>query len=450
MAFGLFPQFFYFMLPPFLLLIIFFGYLIKTGMFLELGLPDTLVGLLVLGPLAAMLFDFPVFLYHDYFLGLNIGGAIIPLTVALYFVSKKRMGILPVFFGIAIISIITFFVTEVKDIGVVSPFPYYLIPSIIATIIAFLFFDRNSATTPGYAYAIATLGVIIGADIFHLPEIADEPFQGSLGGAGLYDMVFLAGLLSLCLCLPFMGKPVTRAPYPPQQGANHLKETLRSAHHALKTHRYSITLQQSLTALQMKLLETRHLYTGIPSSKQTLRALLGATAQNDYDLLRRTMGKKDQVTRQDARKGLMTTLMLIECLSKKETERFPSVLKRIGAYFTDVLLVGSLAILFYFLIPSSFSTLFILFVFFFSIHFLYFTFFEYLYGATPGKYLLGMRLIGDHGNTVTFIGIFTRNIIRFWELMLGFYSISLLMILLSPWKQRLGDRLGHVLVVKNF
>jgi len=48
-----------------------------------------------------------------------------------------------------------------------------------------------------------------------------------------------------------------------------------------------------------------------------------------------------------------------------------------------------------------------------------------------------------------FISSFTRNIIRFFDMLLGFYLVSFLLIILSPRKQRLGDIIAGSVVVKN-
>ena len=104
--------------------------------------------------------------------------------------------------GIAIVSVASFLITRVTDIGVVASFPYYLIPSALAAMLALALCSHRSKVATSYGYAVATFGVLIGGDVFHLPEIFSEPFMGSLGGAGLYDMVYIAGLLAISLIIP--------------------------------------------------------------------------------------------------------------------------------------------------------------------------------------------------------------------------------------------------------
>ena len=49
-------------------------------------------------------------------------------------------------------------------------------------------------------------GVVIGADLTHLPELFEKPFMGSIGGAGIFDLVYLSGLISFCFSFPFIRK----------------------------------------------------------------------------------------------------------------------------------------------------------------------------------------------------------------------------------------------------
>ena len=445
----LLAPFFYFLLPPGLLLIITLGYIIKKGLFYTIGLTDRDIALLTIGPVAAMLFEIPLFMYHDYFLALNIGGAVIPLAVAIYFISKKHLSAPLVLFGVALISIITFLVTDVKDIGVVSSFPYYLLPPVIATITALLMYPRPSDKTPGYAYTIATLGVIIGADIYHLPEIVSEPFSGSLGGAGLYDMVFITGLLSLCLSLPVMRHTTTRPVTIPPPHRIQIRDTLKKAQRALHYNQYTLSLQNSLRALHMELGTITQRFTLTPDSSQIFLQFLGKTPQDDYNLLRRH-AQKHLVTKEDAEKGLTTTLVLLHHLSQKNRMLQASLITRIIAFLIDFLIICSLAVIIYLLVPLSFSPEFTLFVLIFSLQFIYFTVLEHLFSATPGKYFVNIQLMSEDGGKPPLMSTFTRNIIRFLELILGFYLISAIMIAVTAQRQRLGDKIAHTLVVKNY
>jgi hypothetical protein len=86
----------------------------------------------------------------------------------------------------------------------------------------------------------------------------------------------------------------------------------------------------------------------------------------------------------------------------------------------------------------------------FMLFFGYFILFEWLWqGRTPGKRLLGIRVVRDGGFTLDLISSMIRNIVRVIEAALGFYAISAICALLSPLNRRLGDLAAGTLVVRD-
>ncbi len=80
----------------------------------------------------------------------------------------------------------------------------------------------------------------------------------------------------------------------------------------------------------------------------------------------------------------------------------------------------------------------------------YFIIFEWLWGGrTPGKRLLGIRVVRDGGFPLDFTSSVIRNAIRILEFALGFYAISALATLLSPRNRRLGDMAAGTIVVRD-
>ncbi len=80
----------------------------------------------------------------------------------------------------------------------------------------------------------------------------------------------------------------------------------------------------------------------------------------------------------------------------------------------------------------------------------YFILFEWLWqGRTPGKRLLGIRVVRDGGYPVDFVSSVIRNVIRILEATLGFYAISAVSALLSPQNRRLGDLAAGTIVVRD-
>lgn len=69
-------------------------------------------------------------------------------------------------------------------------------------------------------------------------------------------------------------------------------------------------------------------------------------------------------------------------------------------------------------------------------------------GRTPGKRLLGLRVVGREGAPVSFVESLVRNLLRAVEVPL-LYAPGVLMVALTPRRQRLGDLVAGVLVVKD-
>jgi uncharacterized RDD family membrane protein YckC len=86
----------------------------------------------------------------------------------------------------------------------------------------------------------------------------------------------------------------------------------------------------------------------------------------------------------------------------------------------------------------------------FLLFFGYFIVFEWLWnGKTPGKRVLGIRVVRDGGFPVDFVASAIRNIIRVLEAGLGFYLFSAVSALLSPLNRRLGDYAAGTIVVRD-
>ncbi len=419
------------LLPLVLLAGLLAAYVTRRGMFQAIGLSRQEIGLVAIGPFAAMLFDVPVFIYRDYFLAFNVGGAVVPIVLSLHLIRKHDVGLPRLVAGVGLVAAASFMVTRVTAMGVVASFPFYLLPSILAALLALLLASRRSVASPGYSYAIATLGVVIGADFFHLPEIFSEPFMGSVGGAGLYDMVYIAGLLSLCLVLPFMHRGIKRRP-----------ARSRDPHMLLASAR-SARDRETARHLAARAVREKLTWLGYPCDVQVVRRLLGQAAGHDFTLLQ----NRPVTSAGDARAAVTTSRLLLDALDKLERRRYASALRRTGAFLLDAAILGFLSLLPALL--SSFNVATMFFVFFFSMQLLYFTGLEWAAGITVGKGLLGLAVTDERGGTPDFMAAFTRNVIRFFDMLLLGYLVSLIMIGFTGKKQRLGDVVAGTVVVKN-
>jgi uncharacterized membrane protein len=175
-------------------------YSIFYSTFVEVGFSRWEASFIVFGSIIFGLVDVPLFVYNNWMIAINIGGAVIPIAISMYLIMKKKF-IGKAIIGIVIISFFTYNVTEVSSRGVTSSFPFWLLPPVAASIFSLMASYKKPKKAAPLAYVTGTLGVLIGADFFHLPEIlrmhTAHTVTASIGGAAIFDMVFLAGIIAV-------------------------------------------------------------------------------------------------------------------------------------------------------------------------------------------------------------------------------------------------------------
>lgn len=139
-------------------------------------------------------------------IAINVGGCLIPVIVSAYLmymlVLKNGFQIVfPIAIAIAIDSLlINSIARPVEGVGIVTP---ALLPPLFTVIVAELFipfiFTMNIFA---FIYIVGTLSSLIGADILNIKEI---PKLGapvaSIGGAGIFDGVFLNGIFAVMFAM---------------------------------------------------------------------------------------------------------------------------------------------------------------------------------------------------------------------------------------------------------
>lgn len=86
----------------------------------------------------------------------------------------------------------------------------------------------------------------------------------------------------------------------------------------------------------------------------------------------------------------------------------------------------------------------------FSIINSYFILFEWLSnGQTPGKRMLGIRVIRQEGYALGFIDVLLRNLMRFVDFLPAFYGVGMASLVLTTRCQRLGDLVAGTIVVQQ-
>ena len=228
----------FFFLPFFILIFIVFFFLVLlvfglvqigaiTIAFAKLGLTGGQVFLLLLGTLFGSMVNIPVYkkpysgpdadlemspMFGHYkipryqmqsrpreqVIAVNFGGAFIPVFLSVYFILQ--IGLSPgLLLCLGIVGLVTYKAARpVQGVGIGVPF---LLPPLI-TVLATWFF-APTGQEPQVAYISGSLGTLVGADILHIlnPSTMKKiraPVL-SVGGAGTFDGIFLAGILAVLL-----------------------------------------------------------------------------------------------------------------------------------------------------------------------------------------------------------------------------------------------------------
>ncbi|NLY75013.1 MAG: DUF1614 domain-containing protein [Firmicutes bacterium] len=154
-------------------------------------------GLLLIGALIAGSFiDVPI--WRNPLVTLNVGGAIIPLLLSIYVLSKAGSGkeVTRSVIGIIITVGVLYGVSKLYSFdtarGLIEP--QYLW-AVIAAVIAYL-----AGRSRRLAFIIATLG-LLALDVAHIIEVGLGGFNAPtrIGGAGAFDTIVVAGILAVLL-----------------------------------------------------------------------------------------------------------------------------------------------------------------------------------------------------------------------------------------------------------
>ncbi|HYZ14815.1 MAG TPA: RDD family protein [Candidatus Acidoferrum sp.] len=70
-------------------------------------------------------------------------------------------------------------------------------------------------------------------------------------------------------------------------------------------------------------------------------------------------------------------------------------------------------------------------------------------GRTPGKRLVGIRVVREGGFPLDWGAAVIRNLVRLVEMLLGFYALSAISTLLSSENKRLGDLAAGTIVIRD-
>jgi uncharacterized membrane protein len=126
----------------------------------------------------------------------NVGGALIPAAVSIYLLARASTQMVLLSIGaVIVVALVTQAIAKpVKGVGIVTP---AFVPPIAAAVAAFVLAPSQPQII---AYVAGVLGTLIGADLsnLHVIKKLGAPVA-SIGGAGTFDGIFLAGVIAVLL-----------------------------------------------------------------------------------------------------------------------------------------------------------------------------------------------------------------------------------------------------------
>ncbi|UCF08212.1 MAG: RDD family protein, partial [Thermoplasmata archaeon] len=285
-----------------------------------------------------------------------------------------------------------------------------------------------------------------------------------IGGAGGLDLVFLAGLFAIGPLFFLAPKGLRRSKAEvsaTKSFENNIKKLLEHAESMLNSQKYELAFESALQAVDMKIQDVGSRLGVKQSPYVTLRMLnVNPFVMNDYWLLSNA-SRTPEKTFNDTYAAVIAAGTIVEEMEKVESRLLASNLQRIVAFLVDMAIIVLIMMLFFYLggvaglydlkdILGLLESIWFLamLMWLWVAQAIYFTLFESLSGQSPGKRLIGIRVISDDYSRCDFMDAFTRNVVRFLDMVMLVYLISLMIMNLYPKRQRFGDLVAQTLVIK--
>jgi uncharacterized membrane protein len=146
-----------------------------------------------------MRYIIPVMTRQTSIVAVNVGGALVPVALSAYLIAHDHIGWQALAATLIVAVLVHLVARPVPGLGIAVP---ALLPGVFAalTAIALTAMAPHTAAVAGLAYAGGTLGTLIGADVTNLGKVRRlrAPLV-SIGGAGTFDGVFVAGIVAVVL-----------------------------------------------------------------------------------------------------------------------------------------------------------------------------------------------------------------------------------------------------------
>lgn len=197
-------------LPAYVIIIIFFLSLIGSNINIPLFYMKSYRPIITARLVRVFFWDFVVpevdWTERKTLISVNVGGCIIPVILSLYllyymFMELGLFVLILWLIALSVNSLLVYSVAQpVEGVGIVTP---ALLPPLFTVIVGELFISFiPTKFIFAFIYSLGTMSSLIGADILNIKKIPKlgAP-MASIGGAGIFDGVFLNGILAVLLVL---------------------------------------------------------------------------------------------------------------------------------------------------------------------------------------------------------------------------------------------------------
>ena len=139
--------------------------------------------------------------------GFDLAGFFIPFFISLKMMIDHRSPIRASLIGVSVIAVFSYLSSGyVAGEGVIIQNIYAI--AIVASIVGIALSKKQWASVGPIAYVSGSLGVLLGADVVRIGDVLSYHPSGfafaSIGGAGVYDAIFLVGVLAVTIDVIFV------------------------------------------------------------------------------------------------------------------------------------------------------------------------------------------------------------------------------------------------------
>jgi uncharacterized membrane protein len=140
-------------------------------------------------------------------IGFDLAGFLIPFLISLKMMIDHRSPIKASLIGVSVIAIFSYLSSGyVAGEGVIIQNIYAI--TIAASIVGIALSKKQWTSVGPIAYVSGSLGVLLGADVVRIGNILSDYPSGfafaSIGGAGVFDAIFLVGVLAVTIDVIFV------------------------------------------------------------------------------------------------------------------------------------------------------------------------------------------------------------------------------------------------------